>query len=128
MINKSILIVLTTTILINTGCAAMFTGTTNNINVTSTPSGADCDVSGHGVHTPGNVVIAKSSNNLSVVCQKEGYETGTSGAESTFNTVSLVNILTGYGLVIGFIIDFATGAAWEYPSHVNVNLPAKTKS
>lgn len=128
MRNKPILIALTIAILTNTGCAAMFTGTTSNINITSTPSGADCDVSGHGVHTPGNVVVEKSSSNLSVVCQKEGYEAGTSKAESTFNTVALVNILTVYGMVIGFIIDFATGAAWEYPSHINVNLPAKAKS
>jgi hypothetical protein len=108
-----------------TGCAAMFTGTTSTINVTSTPSGADCDVTGHGVHTPGNITIEKSSDDLNIVCQKEGYETGSSRIESTFNATSLINILTGYGLVIGFIIDFATGAAWKYADHVTVNLPQK---
>lgn len=109
------------------GCAAMFTGTTSNINVTSTPSGADCDLTGHGVHTPGNVVLPKSSSDVTVNCQKEGYEVGSSKIASSFNTTSLVNILTGYGLVIGFIVDFATGAAWEYADHVNVNLIEKPK-
>ncbi len=107
------------------GCAAMFSGTTSNVNVTSTPTGADCNVTDHGVHTPGNVVLPKSSSDLTINCQKEGYEEGSSKLASSFNTTSLVNILTGYGLVIGFIIDFATGAAWEYTDHVNVNLIQK---
>jgi hypothetical protein len=46
---------------------------------------------------------------------------------SSFNTTSLVNILTGYGLVIGFIVDFSTGADWEYNNQVNVNLIKKEK-
>jgi len=119
-------LIICTLFLIMTGCAAMFTGTTSTINVTSTPSGADCDVTGHGVHTPGNITIEKSSDDLNIVCQKEGYETSSSKIESTFNPTSLVNILTGYGLVIGFIIDFSTGAAWKYVDHITVNLPQKT--
>ncbi len=107
------------------GCAAMFSGTTSNVNITSTPSGADCNVTDHGVHTPGNVVLSKSSSDLTINCSKEGYEEGSSQILSTFNTTSLINILTGYGLVIGFIIDFSTGAAWEYTDHVNVNLVQK---
>jgi hypothetical protein len=47
-----------------TGCASMFTGTTSTINVTSTPTGADCDLAGHGVHTPGNIVISKSPDDI----------------------------------------------------------------
>jgi len=121
---KALLIFLTINL---SGCAAMFSGTTSNINVTSTPTGADCDITGHGVHTPGNVVLPKSVNDLIVNCQKEGFEPGTSSVPSTFNATTLVNILTGYGLVIGFIVDFSTGAAWKYVDHVNVNLIEKPK-
>ena len=129
MLKKIISVILVLSIsTINTGCASMFTGTTSNINVTSTPTGADCDVTGHGVHTPGNVVLEKSSSDLTVTCQKEGYEDGSSRIISSFNTTSLVNILTGYGMVLGFIIDFSTGAAWEYNNQVNVNLIKKAKS
>ena len=49
-------IVMLSVAMLSTGCASMFTGTTSNINVTSTPTGADCNVTGHGVHTPGNVI------------------------------------------------------------------------
>ena len=112
---------------ISTGCASMFTGTTSNINVTSTPTGADCDVTGHGVHTPGNIVLEKSSSDLTITCQKEGFEDGSSKIISSFNTTSLVNILTVYGMVLGFIVDFSTGAAWEYTNQVNVNLIKKAR-
>ena len=46
------------------GCASMFTGKTSVVNVTSTPTGADCDLAGHGVHTPGNVVLSKSGDDV----------------------------------------------------------------
>jgi len=108
-----------------TGCSTMFTGTTSNVNITSTPSGADCELAGHGVHTPGNVVIPKSSANLNVNCEKPGYIPSSVPVNSTFNSTTLINILTGYFLIIGTIVDFASGAAWEYPSHVNVNLPSQ---
>jgi hypothetical protein len=110
------------------GCASMFTGTTSNVNVTSTPTGADCSVTGHGVHTPGNIVLEKSSSDLTINCQKDGYEEGSSKIISSFNTTSLVNILTLYGMVIGFIVDFSTGAAWEYSNQININLVKKAKS
>jgi hypothetical protein len=112
-------------IMLTTGCASMFSGTTSIVNVTSTPTGADCNVTGHGVHTPGNLVLEKTHSDLTINCQKEGYEDGSAKIISSFNTTSLVNILTLYGMVIGFVVDFSTGAAWEYANQVNVNLVKK---
>lgn len=107
-----------------TGCASMFTGTSSNINVTSTPTDADCSMMGHGVHTPGEIVVPTSHSDLVVICKKEGYVDGYSNVDSTFNIVTLLNLINWYG----FIIDFSTGAAWEYPSRVSVNLPKKGPS
>ncbi len=112
-------------VMLATGCASMFSGTTSNVNVTSTPTGADCNVTGHGVHTPGNIVLEKTHSDLTINCQKEGYADGSAKIISSFNTTSLVNILTLYGMIIGFIVDFSTGAAWEYTNQVNVNLVKK---
>ena len=114
--------------ILNTGCASIFNGTTAHINVTSTPSGADCDLAGYGVHTPGTISIPKSSADLTVNCQKENYLPGSAPVPSTYNTTSLVNILLIYLVLIGTVVDFATGAAWDYPSHVNVNLIEKPKA
>jgi hypothetical protein len=105
-----------------TWCASMFSGTTSNVNVTSTPTGADCNVLGHGVHTPGNLVLEKTHSDLTINCQTEGYTDGTAKIISSFNTTSLFNILTLSGRIIGFIVDFSTGTAWEYTNQVNVNL------
>lgn len=104
------------------GCASMFTGTTSTINVTSTPTGADCDLAGHGVHTPGNVVISKSPDDIMANCQKEGYLSGSTRVESSFNPVTLVDTLLVLPGVLAYIIDFSTGAAFEYPEQISINL------
>ena len=62
---------------------------------------------------------------MSLSFGKEGYEDGSSTIISSFNPTSLVNILTVYGVVIGFIVDFSTGAAWQYANQVNINLIKK---
>lgn len=118
-------VLIVSVVMLATGCASMFSGTTSNVNVTSTPTGADCNVTGHGVHTPGNIVLEKTHSDLTINCQKEGYADGSAKIISSFNTTSLVNILTLYGMIIGFIVDFSTGAAWEYTNQVNVNLVKK---
>ncbi len=105
-----------------TGCASMFTGTTSTINVTSTPTGADCDLAGHGVHTPGNIVISKSPDDITANCQKEGYLPGSTRVESSFNPVTLVDTLLMLPGALAYIIDFSTGAAFEYPEQVSINL------
>lgn len=115
-------------LLFNSGCATIFHGTTAHINVTSSPTGADCDLGGYGVHTPGNVSIPKSSTDLIVNCQKENYLPGSTPVPSTYNKTSLVNILLIFLVIFGSVVDFATGAAWEYPSQVSVNLIEKPKA
>ena len=104
------------------GCASMFTGTTSIVNVTSTPTGADCDIAGRGVHTPGNVSLSKSGDDLIANCQKEGHVPGSTRVESSFNAVTLLDTFLGIPGALAYIIDFSSGAAWEYPDHVNINL------
>jgi hypothetical protein len=121
-------LVLVCAVLNMTGCASMFTGTSSIVNVTSTPSGADCDIAGRGVHTPGNVSLSKSGDDLIANCQKEGYLPGSTRVESSFNAVTLLDTFLGIPGALAYIIDFSTGAAFEYPEQVSINLlkePAK---
>lgn len=104
------------------GCASMFTGKTSVVNVTSTPTGADCDLAGHGVHTPGNVVLSKSGDDVMANCQKEGYVPASTRIEASFNPVTLLDTLLGIPGVLAYIIDFSSGAAWEYQDQVSLNL------
>ena len=104
------------------GCASMFTGTTSNVNVTSTPPGADCDIAGRGVHTPGNVVLPKSSNDVTANCQLQGYQPASTLVTSSFNPVTLLDTCLMLPGVLAYIIDFSSGAAFEYQDHVSLNL------
>ena len=59
------------------GCASVTRGTTENISISSTPSGATAEVSGLDVPTTcvtPCVVVAKRSADMTVTVNKEGYE------------------------------------------------------
>jgi hypothetical protein len=110
------------------GCASVTRGTTENISIASTPSGATAEVSGLDAPTAcvtPCVVVAKRSADITVTVNKEGYEpqiiplakevpgTGAAGFAG--------NLLLG-GLV-GMGVDAATGAALDHkPNPVIVTL------
>jgi hypothetical protein len=110
------------------GCASVTRGTTENISIATTPSGATADISG--LETPTQcvtpcVVQAKRSADIIVAISKPGYEPQTipltkeipgSGAAGFAG-----NLLLG-GLV-GMGVDAATGAALDHkPNPVIVTL------
>jgi hypothetical protein len=110
------------------GCASVTRGTTENISIASTPSGATADVSGLEVPTTcvtPCVVQAKRNADITVSIAKEGYEPQViplikeipgSGAAGFAG-----NVLVG-GLV-GMGVDAATGAAMDHkPNPVIVTL------
>src|SRR3954462_1623250 len=110
------------------GCASVTRGTTENISIASTPSGATADVSGLEVATTcvtPCVVQAKRNADITVSIAKEGYEPQVvpltkeipgSGAAGFAG-----NVLAG-GL-IGMGVDAATGAALDHkPNPVIVTL------
>ena len=110
------------------GCASVTRGTTENISISSTPSGATAEVSGLDVPTTcvtPCVVVAKRSADMTVTVNKEGYEpqiipltkeipgTGAAGFAGNF-------LLGG---VVGMGVDAVTGAALDHkPNPVIVTL------
>ena len=68
--------------------------------------------------TPGNLVVHRSGENLSVVCEKEGEESGYATVVSRANGGMFGNILFGGG--IGAIIDHNKGTAYSYPDWLRV--------
>ncbi len=110
------------------GCASVTRGTTENISIASTPSGATAEVSG--LETPTTcvtpcVVVAKRSADITVTVKKEGYEPQivplTKEIPGTGAAGFAGNILAG-GL-IGMGVDAATGAALDHkPNPVIVTL------
>ena len=109
-----------------TGCASIFTGTTQTVQVNSTPSGANVSVSGlDRGQTPLPVVLKKGSNGETVTLSLPGYQQKTFQPQTVFNPVSILNL---WG-ILGWGIDAATGAMWKYdPTFYNVSLQKVSKN
>lgn len=121
-------LVLTLAALSLVGCASI-TGTTNqNVSVqTKEPTGtevvgASCELSNKKgkwyVTTPGTVGISRSNDDIQISCTKDGFLQGKQGVVSDTKGMMFGNIIFGGG--IGAIVDHTSGAAYEYPSVMQV--------
>jgi hypothetical protein len=110
------------------GCASVTRGTTENISITSTPSGAEATISGLDIPTAcvtPCAIVAKRSADISVTFAKPGFETEvvtlTKEVPATGAAGFAGNVLAG-GL-IGMGVDAATGAAQDHkPNPVIVTM------
>src|SRR6266478_2929351 len=110
------------------GCASVTRGTTENISISSTPSGADATISGldnpTACVTP-CAIVAKRSADISISFAKQGFETEvvtlTKEVPATGAAGFAGNVIAG-GLV-GMGVDAVTGAAQDHkPNPVIVTL------
>jgi hypothetical protein len=110
------------------GCASVTRGTTENISISSTPSGAEAVISGLDVPTAcvtPCAIVAKRNADISIAFQKEGFESQvvqlTKDVPATGAAGFAGNLLAG-GLV-GMGVDPVTGAATDHkPNPVIVTL------
>jgi len=116
------------------GCAAIFEGVNQQITVNTNPGGASCvmrrpDTSGllaQIAATPGSAKIRKTKYDITIECNKDGYENASYVNHSGVAGVAFVDavggVLTG-GIAAG--VDSATGADNKYDSVVNITLVPK---
>lgn len=127
--NKFVSIVAISSLSLLPACASIVSGSTQEVLINTTPTGADCALNRQGETiarvnpTPGGANIKKTKYDLNIVCNKKGYQETTyinkSGSEgSTFG-----NIILGGG--IGWAVDSANGADNHYDSPINITLPKK---
>ena len=110
------------------GCASVTRGTTENLSISSTPSGAQADIAGLDVPTAcvtPCAVIVKRNADITITVNKEGYEPQiiplTKEIPGTGAAGFAGNVLAG-GLV-GMGVDAVTGAAQDHkPNPVIVAL------
>jgi hypothetical protein len=122
-------LILTVSILSLVGCASI-TGTTGqSISVEARSennqvAGADCEMTNSKgkwfLKTPGSTQIRRSNDDLIVVCSKKGYESGQKNVVSETKGTMFGNLIFGGG--IGAVVDHNTGAAYEYPTLVQILL------
>ena len=112
------------------GCVSVFEGTSQDINVVTNPGSASCDFQRQGMSigtissTPGKLTVRKSKYDITVKCNKPGYQEAFylnhSGVSATIAANVAVDLLLTAG--ISSIVDSANGADNKYDSVVNINL------
>jgi hypothetical protein len=133
--------------LLFSGCASIVSGQNQSLSVTTRNNGADTSgakcslVNDKGTWyatSPGSVMVRRSFNDLTVNCALDGSEPGILMVKSATKGMAFGNIL--FGGLIGAGVDMSTGAAYDYPEIIVVEMgktgvqapkpaePAKTAS
>lgn len=106
-----------------TGCASITRGSSQSVAITTPPTtGALCNLnSSQGnwqVMSPGAVTVEKSSEDIQVRCEKEGFQPAVAVIPSNFEGWTIGNLV--FGGIIGLGVDAATGAINKYPNSFQV--------
>lgn len=110
-------------------CSSIVEGTSQEIVVNTNPGGADCALIREGIvigrvnPTPGAVTIKKTKHDITIKCDKDGFEQATYFNKSGAAGATFGNIILGGG--IGWAIDSASGADNKYDSPVNITMVPK---
>ena len=113
-------------------CATIVNGTSQSVTVSTTPPAATCTLDRVGARigavaqTPGSVRLDKSKNDLSVTCSKSGYQTATVVRGPSFSGWTFGNLVVGG--VVGAVIDASSGANYEYPGDIRLDLVANASA
>ena len=118
-----------------TGCASIFSGSTQTLTYKSVPDTANITITnklGEKIHTgstPATVTLKRGNGyfkpaGYQVTFSKEGFQTKTVQVKATVNGWYIANIIFG-GLIGFLIVDPATGAMYTLsPSDINTLLDA----
>lgn len=125
---NKIFLVLTSSVVILSGCASITQGTTQVISFSIDPQDAKCSVVNKDNATLGTVSgkanllqVSKGSGDLVVNCSAEGYEQKTTRIVSSAQTAGVLGVAIDLG-----ITDMLTGAMWKYPDHVSIVMDKTT--
>ncbi len=107
-------------------CASIIEGTSQEIMVNTNPTGADCALEREGSviarvnPTPAATTIKKTKHDITIRCNKAGYQEASFLNNSGSAGATFGNIVAGGG--VGWAIDSAAGADNKYETPVNITL------
>ena len=106
---------------ISSGCATIIHGTTQDINITTDPSGADLNVDGSERYkSPAKITMKRKDDHI-VEVSMDGYQKETINIKSVVSGAVAGNIIAG-GL-IGWGIDAASGGQYRLvPENIDIRL------
>lgn len=104
------------------GCATLMHGTTQAVNIRTTPPGAYCSVGKFVIQSPAVVYLERTSDHV-IQCDMEGYFTSEESITYRSSSILLMAGNIFFGLIPGIITDEVTGAAGELsPTVVNLRM------
>jgi len=115
------------------GCASIVGGTSQHVRVEARKdakpvTGAQCRLANskgtYQVTSPGTVTISRAFDDLTVRCELDPLEPGTASVRSSTKALAFGNIL--FGGLIGVAIDATSGAAYDYPEDIQVDMGSNT--
>lgn len=116
-------------LIVTSGCASIVTGHNQSLSVETRKNGlpivgANCKLTNDKgtwyVTTPGSAMLQRSYQDLTTVCERAGHAPGSLTVTSTTQGMAFGNIL--FGGIIGAGVDVATGAAYDYPTLIRVEM------
>lgn len=118
-----------------TGCASVANSPNQTVSILARNqngedvSDAKCELSNDKgqwyLTTPGSTTVRRSNEDLKILCDKNGHETGRKNLVSEVNGSMYGNILLGGA--VGALIDHNNGAAYDYPAVVHINMRLLSK-
>ncbi len=112
------------------GCVSVFEGTSQELSIATNPSEAFCTFERDGksigavAKTPGTLVVKKSKYDITIKCNKPGYQEAAyvnhSGTSDTIAANVVIDLLLTAG--ISSIVDSANGADNWYEPSVNITM------
>ena len=79
------------------------------------------------VDTPVTLALYFMAESFEIMCEAEGYDKATVTTKPKLSWWLLSNALFGLSMPIAVVTDLATGAAWQYPGSVTIELePTET--
>jgi hypothetical protein len=109
-----------------TGCASITTGQNQSLTV-ETPGcvAATCKLSNdkgtwYVTSTPGSVTVQRAYGEMTIICEKSEYKSLPAQIASAVKAMAFGNII--FGGLIGAAVDAGTGAAYDYPAAISVNM------
>lgn len=113
MLKKLISASLAAAIVMSTGCATMFNGSGQTINIRSNDEAAKLYVNDQYLGKHSTAMEFKKKNNYVIKAEKEGCESTSVEAQKTFDPTTLLGVLLDWGIISILVVDGAGTGAWQ---------------
>jgi predicted small secreted protein len=122
---KIISLVVAANILLTSGCATMFNGTGQTVNIRSNDESAKLFVNDQYMGKHSTALEFKKKENYVIRAEKAGCESTTVVAQKEFDPTTLLGILLDWGIISILIVDGAATGSWQKFKQTSYVIDAK---